>query len=86
MREALVVGGVALLVLVPTLRVPRRLVGAVSVLASASLFVYLTHWQVYPHLEDSWPLLATLLSFAVGTGYWWLSRPVLRALGRRLRG
>ena len=85
-REALVVGGVALLVMVPTLRVPRGVVGAVSALASASLFVYLTHWQVYPHLEDSWPLLATLLSLVVGMGYWWLSRPVLRALGRRLRG
>ena len=85
-REALVVAGIALLVLVPTMRVPRRLVATTSVLASSSLFVYVTHWQVYPHLEDSFPLLATALSFAVGIGYWWVSRPVLRALGRRLLG
>ena len=85
-REALVVAGIALLVLVPTLRVPRRLVTTTSVLASSSLFVYVTHWQVYPHLEDSAPLLATALSFAVGIGYWWVSRPLLRALGRRLLG
>ena len=59
-REALVVGGIALLVLVPTVRVPRRLVGPVSVVASSSLFVYLTHWQVYPHLEDVFPLGASV--------------------------
>ena len=84
-REALVVAGVAALVLLPSVRVPRRLVGAVSVVASSSLFVYLTHWQVYPHLEDSYPLLATLLSFAAGIGYWWVARPVLAGLARRLR-
>ena len=83
-REAVVVAGIALLVLAPSVRVPRRLVGLLSVMASASLFVYLTHWQVYPHLEDSVPVLATALSFAVGIGYWWLARPALRAVGRRL--
>jgi len=85
-REALVVAGVALLGHVPTLRVPARLVGPVSVVASASLFVYLTHWQVYPHLEDVFPLGATAASFAVGIGVWWLSRPLLRRLGRALHG
>ena len=83
-REALVVGGIALLVHLPTLRVPAWLVAPVSVTASASLFVYLTHWQVYPHLEDVFPLGATLASFAVGIGAWWLSRPALRRLGRLL--
>ncbi len=81
-RETLVAGGVALLVLVPSLRVPRSLVPPVSVLASSSLFVYLTHWQVYPHLEDDHPVLATLSSFAVGIACWWLARPALRRLGR----
>lgn len=84
LREATVVAGIALLVLAPSVSVPRQLVGPLSVIASASLFVYLTHWQVYPHLENSVPLLATLLSFAVGIGYWWLARPVLRAVGRGL--
>ncbi len=86
LREAVVVAGIALLVLVPSVRVPRRLVGPLSVIASASLFVYLTHWQVYPHLEHRVPLAATVLSFAVGIGYWWLARPVLRGVGRRLHG
>ena len=67
-------------------RLPARLVAPVSVLASSSLFVYLTHWQVYPHLEDRFPVAAVLASFAVGIACWWLCRPLLRGLGRRLHG
>lgn len=85
-REALVVAGIAVLVLVPTLRLPRLLVPVVSLVASSSLFVYLTHWQVYPHLEDHYPVLATLASFAAGIAVWWVSRPATRALGRHLGG
>lgn len=77
-RETLVVSGVAALVLLPSVPVPRLLVGPVSVLASASLFVYLTHWQVYPSLEERSGLLALVASLAVGVAAWWLSRPVLR--------
>ena len=54
-------------------------------LAASSLFVYLTHWQVYPHLEMDFPLLATLASFAVGIAYWQLSRPLVRLIGVQLR-
>ncbi len=81
-REALIVGGIALLVHVPSLRVPRRLVTPISTLASASLFIYITHWLVYPRLQDSIPVLATLLSLAVGIAYWRLMRPLQRHLGR----
>jgi hypothetical protein len=84
-RELLIVTGVSLLVWLPFVRVPRVLGRALTVLAAASLFVYLTHWQVYPHLETDHPLLATLASFAVGVAYWWLSRPALRRLGCALR-
>ncbi len=65
-RETLVVSGIAALVWVRSVRVPRVLLRPVTLLASSSLFVYLTHWQVYPHLEVDHPLLATLASFAVG--------------------
>ncbi|GAA1478531.1 AMP-binding protein [Nocardioides aestuarii] len=81
-REGLIVAGTAALVLLPTVRLPRCLVAPVCLVASSSLFVYLTHWQVYPHLEDHYPVVATLASFAVGIGVWWLARPALRALGR----
>jgi hypothetical protein len=57
---------------VPRVPLPRLLGRAVATIASASLFVYITHWQVYPPLEDSghrwWALLA---SFGVGLGVWW---------------
>jgi acyl-CoA synthetase (AMP-forming)/AMP-acid ligase II len=84
-RELLVVLAVAVLTYVPSLRVPSRFASVLGVLAASSLFVYLTHWQVYPHLEDDYPLLATLSSFAVGIAYWLLMRPVVRRLGVALR-
>ncbi len=84
-RELLVLGGLAVLVLVPAVRLPRWVAAASGVLATASLWIYLTHWQVYPHLEMDHPWLATGLSVAVGIGYGWAMRPALRALGRRTR-
>ncbi len=84
-RELLVVAGVAALLWLPTVRVPRLLAPAVTALAGASLFVYLTHWQVYPHLEMDHPVLALLASLAVGVAYWWLTRPALRRMGGWLR-
>ncbi|MEV6811363.1 AMP-binding protein [Micromonospora sp. NPDC051296] len=67
-REALIVAGFALLVWLPTvpsLGVVNRVAG---VLAASSLYIYLTHWQVYPHLRD-WPLVALAASLAVGIAY-----------------
>ena len=46
-REATIAAGLLLLVWVRTLPVPRRLVPALAVLASASLYIYLTHFEVY---------------------------------------
>jgi len=84
-REALIVGGIALLVFVPSLRVPRRLVGPATTLASASLFIYITHWLVYPRWQDSVPVLATVLSLAVGIAYWRLMRPLQHHVARLAR-
>ncbi|MBO9523649.1 MAG: AMP-binding protein [Nocardioidaceae bacterium] len=70
-RELLVIGFVLTLLWVPRMPVPRLLGHLVATIASASLFVYVTHWQVYPPLEDSghrW--LALLASFGVGLGVW----------------
>ncbi|MFC7494755.1 MULTISPECIES: AMP-binding protein [unclassified Nocardioides] len=97
-REAIVVAGVLLLVVGRPLRMPAWTASILGVLASASLWIYLTHWQVYPPLEDSghqvWAILASL---AVGVLAWLLVsratplvaamwRPGLRkdATGRRL--
>ena len=69
-REAVVVGGVLLLIWVPRMPVARLLVPVIGALAAASMFIYLTHWQVYPPLENELPWLATLLSLAVGVVVW----------------
>jgi hypothetical protein len=84
-RELLIVAGIAALLWVPTVRLPRLLAPAVTTLAGASLFIYLTHWQVYPHLEVDHPYLALLSSLVVGVAYWWLTRPALRRMGAWLR-
>lgn len=69
-REAVVAAGLLLLLWIPAIAVPRMLVPALRIVASASLFVYLVHWQVYPALQDHFPLLATLASFAAGILVW----------------
>ncbi|MFC5144686.1 AMP-binding protein [Streptomyces aureoversilis] len=68
-REAIVIAGLALLVWFPTLPSTRALNRVAGVLASSSLYIYLTHWQVYPHLKDHSPLLALVVSLVVGIGY-----------------
>ncbi|MBW3617363.1 MAG: hypothetical protein KY446_06350 [Proteobacteria bacterium] len=51
------------------MRVPAVVARVASLLAAASLHIYVTHWLVYPHLEMDWPLAATLASLAVGLAY-----------------
>lgn len=69
-RELVVVAGIALLACVRTVPSPAYLLRPVAAIASASLWIYLTHWQVYPHLEDDHPVLATLASLVVGLLAW----------------
>ncbi|HWL36170.1 MAG TPA: AMP-binding protein [Frankiaceae bacterium] len=84
-RALLVLGAVLALAWVPTVRWPARLAGVTGALASASLYVYLVHWQVFPHLQLRSPLLATALSIAAGLAYWQVVTVALPALARRVR-
>ena len=84
-REVIVLAGILVLLWLPTLPVVRQLVPLVGVLAGASMFIYLTHWQVYPPLEDHVPWLATLLSLAVGVVVWKAYTLVVARTGRALR-
>lgn len=80
--------GLVVLVWVPHLRMPRWVAGLIVPIAGASLWIYLLHWQVYPHLEDRWPLAATVLSVLVGILGWrlWESGAgVVRRLVRHAR-
>lgn len=94
-REAILVGGVLMLVWVPAVRAPRWIVPTIAALAGASMFIYLTHWQVYPPFEQSAPWIGTLLSLALGVLTWraytFVSRRVADAVrsiraGRRWEG
>ena len=54
-----------------------------GVLAAASLYIYLAHWQVYPRLEDAFPLLATALGLGIGSAQVAGRRAGRARLGRR---
>jgi hypothetical protein len=82
-REATIAAGLLALVWVRTVPWPRVLSGVTGTLASASLYIYLTHWAVYPHLEYRWPLGGLLASLLVGVVAWRLTE-ALAATGRRL--
>ena len=69
-REILVVGVLCLLVWVTSVPCPALVGRIAGVLASASLYIYLTHFQVYLPLRDDHPWLALFLSIAVGICYW----------------
>ncbi len=84
-REVIVLGGFLLMLWVPHVRLPQWLARAAGVLAGASLYVYLTHWQVYPALEDAghqW--LALVASVTVGIAYGRVVRPLHQAVGRAI--
>ena len=88
-REALVLAGFALLIWLPAVRCPAVVAVACGVLAEASLYIYLTHYQVYP-LFDGHPVIGVPASLAAGVALTWLvtmtrkrvrDRSVRRALG-----
>ena len=66
-RYAVVVGGMACLLIPWSILLPRLLSRGLHLIAGASLWIYLTHWQVYPGLEAAGhPLAAVLASLLVG--------------------
>ncbi|MFF2113559.1 AMP-binding protein [Rhodococcus koreensis] len=69
-REIIVVGGLCLLVWLRSVPFPTLLSRVAGVLASASLYIYLTHFQVYLPLRPDHPWLALALSILVGILYW----------------
>jgi hypothetical protein len=69
LRETIVIGGLLLLVWVSSVPGTRSLNRVAAALAGSSLYIYLTHWHVYPYLQGFSPLLALLASLAVGILY-----------------
>ncbi len=71
-RNALIFGGMVALIWLPTVPWPRFATGAVGLVASSSLWIYLVHWQIYPHLEYRWALGGLLASVTAGICAWLL--------------
>ncbi|OWY60668.1 hypothetical protein B7486_67965, partial [cyanobacterium TDX16] len=70
-RDVLVTAGVLLLLWVPVVAVPRMLAGGLGALAGASLYVYLTHWEVFPLLEGLLPPVVVVpTTLLVGIAVW----------------
>ncbi len=66
-RELLVVAAVVVLLWGRTVTLPTALARPVQEVAAASLWIYLTHWQVYPALEAAGrPVAAIVASLVVG--------------------
>ncbi|AGB22684.1 acyl-CoA synthetase (AMP-forming)/AMP-acid ligase II [Mycobacterium sp. JS623] len=78
-RELLVLAGFALLIWLPALRCPPAATVVAGVIAEASLYIYLTHFQVYP-LFGGHPLLGVVGAVIVGV----LLTRLVSVLRRRL--
>jgi hypothetical protein len=53
------------------------------VVASASLYIYVTHWVVFPDFKENQPELALALSVVAGIAYWAVA---VRIMGAAERG
>lgn len=79
-RETLVFAGLALLIWLPAIRCPATVAVVAGVVAEASLYVYLTHYQVYP-LFGGHTLFGVIASVVVGVAL----RQAITATRTRIR-
>lgn len=77
-RSATVLAGFLILLWVATLPVPRGLHRITALLASSSLYIYVSHWLVYPYIAEASKELAVVSSLGFGVAYWALAT---RAMG-----
>ncbi|ABM13014.1 AMP-dependent synthetase and ligase [Mycolicibacterium vanbaalenii PYR-1] len=91
LRQLLVLTGLALLIWLPAVRCPAGIAVVAGVVAEASLYIYLTHYQVYP-LFGSHELVGVVAAVVVGitvsaavtlARQWWGDRS---SAGRMRRG
>ena len=85
LRNATVLVGFLILLWLPTVPVPRALHWITGLLASASLYAYVTHWLVYPLFNQASKGLAVVASLAVGIAYWAVATRVMAVSERWLR-
>ena len=80
-REGLVLGGLLLVLWLPRIPLVEPLPRLMALVASASLWIYLSHWQVFPVVKRAiGPTAAMLASIAVGVLLWTVERRTSRAV------
>jgi acyl-CoA synthetase (AMP-forming)/AMP-acid ligase II len=84
-REGVIITGLLLLVWVPRLPSTALLNRVAGALAGGSLYIYLTHWQVYPLLENHSRPLALVLALVAGVAFGAVVDRVTARLSRRRR-
>ena len=84
LREVMVMVGLLLLIWVPTIRCPSALTVPIGVLAEASLYTYLVHYQVYAMFHGH-PAVGVFASLAVGILLTYLVTVLRRWFNSRLR-
>jgi acyl-CoA synthetase (AMP-forming)/AMP-acid ligase II len=86
-RERIVIAGILMLLVDRAVPLPRVVAVVVQAVAAASLWIYLTQWQVYPELEDAGhPYAAVVAAILAGLLVQQVAdRLSPRALGRWLR-
>ncbi|MBB3035582.1 AMP-binding protein [Hoyosella altamirensis] len=82
-RGILVLAGVLLLLWVRSVRLPAPVVWGAALVAHSSLYIYLTHWQVFPFVRDEFGKWTALVaSIVIGIAYHragsWALRQALR--------
>jgi acyl-CoA synthetase (AMP-forming)/AMP-acid ligase II len=82
LREALVLAGLVLLIWLPAIRCPAAVTVVAGVVAEASLYIYLTHYQVYALFDDMDPLLGVTASIVLGI----VLTQAVTLLRKRIRG
>ncbi len=79
-RNAVIGAGVLLLICVPRLAVPGALARGAAVLAAASLYIYLVHWEIWPLFRDWYGIPSLVASLVVGITLWQAASQAPRAL------
>lgn len=79
-REAIIIATFALLVWVPALPSLDRVNRVAGLLATSSLYIYLTHWQIFPLIDGFSRHLAFLASLLFGIAYATAANRLMRGL------
>ncbi|KQQ80932.1 acyl carrier protein [Arthrobacter sp. Leaf137] len=85
-RSATILVGFLILLWVPTTTVPRGLHRITALLASASLYISITHWLLYPLVGPEHKGLAVAASLAAGILYWAAATTAMGRMERWIRG